>query len=105
MGLAVEEQETSVLYMRDSDLCQIYTSDTTVMTKLDKLVKSKDAPLWRLVREHKLQDGTLVGKTYETNKNLISYRKDLGTHNLSEETRKERSERMRNYQQNKKKEE
>lgn len=103
MGLSVDEQETSISYMRDSDQCRIYTSDTTVMTKLDKLVEDEESPLWKLVTEHKLKDGTLVAKTYETNKNLISFRKGISTRNLTDEQRQSRSERMKEYQKNRKK--
>lgn len=102
MGLSVEEQETSISYMRDNDKCRVYTSDTTVMTKLDKLAEGEDCPLWKLVEEHRLRDGTLVAKTYETNKNLISFRKGFSTRNLTDEQRQNRSERMKEYQKNRK---
>ena len=102
MGLAVEEQETSISYMRNSDVCRIYTSDTTVMTKLDKLVRSDKAPQWKLVQEHYLKNGILVAKTYETDKRLISYRKDFGSNNISEEVREARAEHMRKYRKSQK---
>ncbi len=41
MGLQITEQETTVNIYRDSDTIRIYTSDTTMMTKLDKLVGKK----------------------------------------------------------------
>lgn len=37
MSVAMNEQETVIHFGRDSEECEIYTSDTTVMTKLDKL--------------------------------------------------------------------
>lgn len=55
MGLPVFEQKTSLLFMRDSDICTVYTSDSTVMTKLDKLVENPKAPHWKLKEEHRLQ--------------------------------------------------
>ena len=55
MGLSIAEQETSISIMRDSDICTVYTSDTTVMTKLDKLAESEKAPHWKVKEEHRLQ--------------------------------------------------
>lgn len=54
MSVAMNEQETVIRFGRDSEECEIYTSDTTVMTKLDKLAsKNNDkAPLWKLKEEH-----------------------------------------------------
>lgn len=40
MGIPVTEQETTVSFSRDSDTASVWTSDSTVMTKLDKLVES-----------------------------------------------------------------
>lgn len=55
MSVAMNEQETVIRFGRDSEECEIYTSDTTVMTKLDKLAsKNNDkAPLWKLKEEHR----------------------------------------------------
>ena len=44
MGLNVFEQETSVSFTRDSDICTVYTSDSTIMTKLVKLVENNKLP-------------------------------------------------------------
>ena len=77
MSVAMNEQETVIRFGRDSEECEIYTSDTTVMTKLDKLAsKNNDkAPLWKLKEEHRTKaTHELVGKTYTTNKRLISFR-------------------------------
>ena len=95
MGLNISEQETSVSFMRDSNICTVYTSDTTVMTKLDKLVESDKSPHWKLKEEHRLQNGELVGKTYETHKRLISFRANISTREMSEEQREAASERFR----------
>lgn len=63
------------------------------MTKLDKLAENPDLPHWRLKQVHKLQDGELVGKTYETHKGLISFRSDFVR--LSNEQRKSKAEQLR----------
>lgn len=54
MGLNISEQETSVSFSRDSDICIVYTSDSTVMTKLYKLVESDNSPHWKLKEEHSI---------------------------------------------------
>ena len=95
MGLNISEQETSVSFMRDSDICTVYTSDSTVMTKLDKLAESDKSPHWKLKEEHRLQNGELVGKTYETHKRLISFRANITTREMSEEQKEAASERFR----------
>ena len=53
MALPVHEQETNIIFMRNSDMAVIYTSDSTTMTKLDKI----------------------IGKTYTCPKDCISFRK------------------------------
>lgn len=98
MGLSVAEQETSISFMRDSDICMVYTSDSTVITKLDKLAESSKAPHWKLKEEHRLQNGELVGKTYVTHKRLISFRADITTRELTEEQKEAAADRMREWQ-------
>lgn len=39
MGLTIEEQETHINFSRGDSRAEIYTSDTTMMTKLNKLVE------------------------------------------------------------------
>lgn len=95
MGLNIPEQETSVSFTRDSDICTVYTSDSTIMTKLDKLVESAKAPHWKLKEEHRLLNGELIGKTYETHKRLISFRSNISTREMSEEQKEAASERFR----------
>lgn len=101
MGLSIAEQETTVNFMRDSDICTVYTSDSTVMTKLDKLAESEKAPIWKLKEEHKLQSGELIGKTYETHKRLVSFRADIVTREMTEEQKKAAAERMRAWREEK----
>lgn len=91
MGLSLMEQETSISFDRTSNKCIIYTSDSTVMTKLDKLVEN--SPQWKLKEEHFSREHELVGKTYETHKRLISFRKDFVV--MSEENRQAAAERAR----------
>lgn len=49
MSIPVNEQETVVQFSRDSDVCSIWTSDTTIMTKLDKLAESDEVSEWKCI--------------------------------------------------------
>ena len=40
LSVGIEEQETHISYMRDESYAKVYTSDSTQMTRLDKLCKS-----------------------------------------------------------------
>lgn len=74
MALPVHEQETNIIFMRNSDIAVIYTSDSTTMTKLDKKVKAVNSE-WKLKEVHRLQDTEeIIGKTYICPKSLISFR-------------------------------
>lgn len=74
MALPVHEQETNIIFMRNSDMAIIYTSDSTTMTKLDKKIKSVNSE-WKLKEVHRLQDTEeIIGKTYTFPKSLISFR-------------------------------
>ena len=95
--LSVAEQETYIHFMRDEPFATIYTSDSTQMTKLDKLcVDSKSSKYYSVIKE------TTVGKTYRcTDKSLVwGFR--TAKKEMSEEQRKAAGERMKKYQENKK---
>ncbi len=88
------EQELHIYWMRDETTAQIYTSDTTQMTRLDKLCNEKDS-MYELIEE------TKYGKRYLCHdKTLISFRRRK--RELSDEQKEAASERMRQYQANKK---
>ena len=79
--------------MRDEDYATIYTSDTTYMTKLDKLCKTSP-DMYSLIAD------TGRGKTYRVeDKALISFR--AKKRELSEEQKIAAGERMRKYQESK----
>lgn len=74
MSVQVNEQETTVSMYRDSDEAEIYTSDTTVMTKLDRKVKEHPDE-WKCVRVETMGAGAeVVDKWYSCPKKLISFR-------------------------------
>ena len=61
------EQETIINYNNGDKLVSLYTADTVVMKKLDKLVE-KYPDTYKMIK----QDS--VSKTYEFSKKLISFR-------------------------------
>ena len=69
MNIPVEDQETVVQYDRTSKKMTIYTTDSTTMTRLDKIYRSV---------KFDVVDGKVVAKTYEADKRLLSFRKDAG---------------------------
>ena len=73
MGLSTEEQETTINILRSEDGAEIYTSDTTMMTKLDKLCKT--SPEFYRLESYVESYGKTVGKLYKVeDKKLISFR-------------------------------
>ena len=67
MGITIEEQETVIQFSRNEKTAKIYTTDKTVITKLDKI--------YRVVNVL-TEDGEEVGKEYEVDKRSISFRMD-----------------------------
>lgn len=100
--MSIAEQETTVSFMRDCDECIIYTSDSTIMTRVDKLARSKSAPLWKLVEEHRDKSGELVGKTYKTNKRLISFRSAIAKREMTEEQKQRSAQSLARYREQQK---
>lgn len=95
MGLPLEEQETHINFSRDGVKATVYTSDTTVMTKLNKLVKLQGTE-WKLESESKLKNGELVEKTYSCPVEFISFRSKRTKREYTEEEKKEIVERLHN---------
>lgn len=75
MYTPINEQETTINFSRDEQSAKIWTSDTTMMTKLDKLVE-KDSENWSCT-EQKDKDGDVIAKVYIVQKKkLIAFRTD-----------------------------
>ena len=92
-SVSISEQEVCINFMRDENFATIYTSDTTYMTKLDKLCKTSPN-MYSLIAD------TGRGKTYRLeDKTLISFR--AKKRELSEDQKIAAGERMRQYQVNK----
>lgn len=71
------EQETTISFSRDSEVVDIWTSDTTMMTKLDKLCKTSQ--YYECVGKNNTIDGLLGDARYRiTKKSCISFRTGEG---------------------------
>lgn len=92
-SVPVNEQETNVLYMRDQSFACIYSSDSTQITRLDKLCKI-NPDMYECIED------TGYGKRYICkDKSLISFRSKK--RELTEEQKKLAGERMRKYHEDK----
>ena len=92
MGLSIEEQETHINFMRGDDRVRIYTSDTTMMTKFNKLVEIAGAE-WKLEKVERL-DGSIIGCTYSCPVSFISYRSKRIKRDLTAEQRQVIADRL-----------
>jgi hypothetical protein len=93
MSIPIFEQETVIQFSRDSEEARIWTSDTTMMTKLDNICAESSA--YRVLSVGRM-DGEIVNKEYVTDKALISLRKNRNkTRELSEEEKTALAERLR----------
>lgn len=92
MSIPVNEQETVIQISRDSNEAHIWTSDTTMMTKLDSFCSESDS--WRLTSTG-IINGEIVNKEYVSDKALISFRKNRNkTTPLTEEQKEELRNRL-----------
>lgn len=92
MGIPVSEQETTIQFSRDLDTAYIWTSDSTIMTKLDKLVETSGC--WKIEDVGRV-NGEVVSKEYSTLKRLISFRAKPTERVMTEEQKQASAERLR----------
>lgn len=86
-SVPINEQETTVNFMRNEDFASIYSSDSTMITKLDKLC-AESPEYYSCVEE------TTAGKRYLLkDKTFVSFRKKK--REVSEEQRQKASERLK----------
>ena len=94
-SMPVAEQETTISYCREEETANIWTTDRTVMTKLDRLV-DKAPENYAVVKIYMgADDGLVYAKTYTIkDKGLVSFRPRRPQLKLTEEMKKERVRRM-----------
>ncbi|MGF7145941.1 hypothetical protein HNQ56_004389 [Anaerotaenia torta] len=93
MSVMIEEQETCINFSREDERAIIYTSDTTMMTKLNKLVELQDTE-WKLEKVSKLGNGEVIGRTYSCPAGFVSFRSKRVKREYTEEERKQIAERL-----------
>ena len=92
MSIPLAEQETIINFSRDEEFAYIWTSDSTVMTKLDKRVDSGD---YELIDTGKDTDGNLLSKEYRCLKRLVSFRSKKVSRELTDEQKHALADRLR----------
>ena len=98
MSVPVNEQETTISFMRNSDKAIIYASDKTMLTKLHKLAKKNSE--WKRIDQDRLK-GDIVSETFECPKKLVSLRTATSTFVMPEEQRQLAAERLRAWRERK----
>ena len=95
------EQETTISFSRDGKEADVWTSDITMMTKLDKLCN--DSPNeYKCIEVGRSLDGLLTNKRYTIkNKKLLSFRSATTKREISDEQRKALAQRMRDLNKSK----
>lgn len=89
-NIPLDEQETVIHFMRGEDFATISTTDSTMITKMDKLCKSNPDMYWL-----KSDDG--YSKIYKCrDKSMVSLRSKK--REVTDEQRKAAGERMKKYQ-------
>ena len=89
----LDEQETSIVFERNSDKMTIWTSDNTMVTKLRGLMTK--SPEEYILRSISTYDGQPVAYEVEAPKEFLSFRSVRVTRSMTEEQRIANSERMK----------
>lgn len=93
--MSIEEQETHINFNRDGERATVYTSDTTIMTKLNKLIQLQDTE-WKLESESRLKTGEIIGRVYSCPVAFISFRSKKSSRQFTDEQRKAIGDRFKN---------
>jgi hypothetical protein len=91
MNVQLADQETVINFSREKPTVSVWTSDRTVMTKMDKLVEA--STMYTCEEVAKDKDGDIISKTYLiADKKMLSFRKNRVT--ISEERRRALGEQL-----------
>lgn len=82
----IEEQETLIRIDRADDKAYIYTNDSTMITRINKLIENKDSD-WELVEKSDIDMRVVAPR------NMISFR--ATSRKLSEEEKQRRAENLK----------
>lgn len=92
--IGTDEQETTISYGRRDDRASVYTNDSTVLTKIAKLLNTEGTQ-WKLEKIHKDKNGEPSGYFFSCPKKLVKMIAKNKT--VTEEQRAALKERMANY--------
>lgn len=92
-GVPIEEQELTIVAMRDEKFFEAYTSDNTYLTKLKKMVAANPKD-WQITAIYESY-GEITGVKFKAPKRALSFR-TANTVEVSEEVRTARAEMMKN---------
>lgn len=99
MGLLPYEKETHINMSATDDKMRIFTTEKTIMRKLDAYVEESED--WRVVEIGKV-NGETVSKIYEAPRKLLMMRKKKPVSHMTEEQRTAAGERLRAFREAKK---
>ncbi|BAL84674.1 hypothetical protein SELR_pSRC400230 (plasmid) [Selenomonas ruminantium subsp. lactilytica TAM6421] len=93
MYIPVKEQETVIQIDRTGDIARVYSTDATMICKLDKK--------YERYQVHK-QNRKIVGVEYRVDKRLLSWRSAPAVSHMTDEQKKAAGERLKKARQKKK---
>lgn len=95
MRTLTEEMETTINFSRNEQAAVVWTSDTIMYTKFDKLCET--APdYYQCMEVQRDRDGDIVGKLYRiSDKAMLSFRAKKAKRELTEEQRAAIAERLK----------
>ena len=92
MKTPTDEREVCISFYTDSDTANVYTSDYSYMSKLDKLCEANPRE-WKQIREEYCGKDT-VSKTYSCPKQFISFRSKFRVTRQTDEQKEAMRKRM-----------
>ena len=105
LPVPLDEQETVIQISRNGNTADIWTSDSTMIHKLEKYMSLSESP-YKVKDEYKLEDGRRIILEVECPKKLVSLRSKLqAKREYTEEELKSLRERFAKVREAKKKEE
>jgi hypothetical protein len=94
MGIALDEMETTISFSRTGAHAEVWTSDTTMHTRFDRLCKESPA-MYTCTDEARNRNGELLSKTYRiADKSMLTFRTKKKSFVLTEEEKAERAKRF-----------
>lgn len=94
--VSMEEQETTIVYSRDSKTAHVYTSDNTALTKIGRLLNAEGSE-WKLKQVVRNSDGTPNGYMFECPKHLVSLRAKKTAKKMTDEQKEAARQRFVSY--------